>query len=198
MKPLDSALRMRIETDVADDDTTSSSDVSALNDAASLYTVRANYDFEAENKGEMSIHKGDMIRVTKVVDEGWWIGTCNGQCGMFPSNYVTRISDEEPASDAVVATKPQSAVTHQPKAETEEDGHNDVSQREAPSAAKPGFSYLPQGAPITFIGRKAREAPQTSADASYVAPASCGDCDCDDFAANVFKPGHCNNCFHKH
>lgn len=29
------------------------------------------------------------------------------------------------------------------------------------------------------------------------APA-CHDCGCDDFTANVFKKGHCNNCFHKH
>ncbi|KAG2195948.1 hypothetical protein INT47_007084 [Mucor saturninus] len=27
---------------------------------------------------------------------------------------------------------------------------------------------------------------------------SCGECGCDDFTANVFKKGHCNNCFHKH
>ncbi|KAI9261227.1 hypothetical protein EDC94DRAFT_519637 [Helicostylum pulchrum] len=29
------------------------------------------------------------------------------------------------------------------------------------------------------------------------APA-CHDCGCDEFTANVFKKGHCNNCFHKH
>lgn len=28
--------------------------------------------------------------------------------------------------------------------------------------------------------------------------AACGDCGCDEFVANVFKKGHCNNCFHKH
>ncbi|ORX49130.1 BAR-domain-containing protein [Hesseltinella vesiculosa] len=26
----------------------------------------------------------------------------------------------------------------------------------------------------------------------------CRDCGCDDYVANVFKKGHCNNCFHKH
>lgn len=27
---------------------------------------------------------------------------------------------------------------------------------------------------------------------------ACGDCGCDEFTANIFKKGHCNNCFHKH
>ncbi|KAI9483919.1 MAG: hypothetical protein EXX96DRAFT_479300 [Benjaminiella poitrasii] len=26
----------------------------------------------------------------------------------------------------------------------------------------------------------------------------CGECGCSDYTANVFKKGHCNNCFHKH
>ncbi|CAO3632250.1 unnamed protein product [Cunninghamella blakesleeana] len=27
---------------------------------------------------------------------------------------------------------------------------------------------------------------------------SCQECDCDDYSANLFKKGYCNNCFHKH
>lgn len=27
---------------------------------------------------------------------------------------------------------------------------------------------------------------------------NCGDCGCSEFTANIFKKGHCNNCFHKH
>lgn len=27
---------------------------------------------------------------------------------------------------------------------------------------------------------------------------TCSECSCNDFSANIFKKGHCNNCFHKH
>ncbi|CAO0790958.1 unnamed protein product [Mucor circinelloides] len=33
---------------------------------------------------------------------------------------------------------------------------------------------------------------------STAATPDCGDCGCTEFTANIFKKGHCNNCFHKH
>ncbi|KAI8065005.1 hypothetical protein BDF21DRAFT_346446 [Thamnidium elegans] len=35
-------------------------------------------------------------------------------------------------------------------------------------------------------------------DSYFESSPSCNECGCDDFTANVFKKGHCNNCFHKH
>ncbi|KAI8059453.1 hypothetical protein BC940DRAFT_313711 [Gongronella butleri] len=37
-----------------------------------------------------------------------------------------------------------------------------------------------------------------STNATMAAVGPCHDCGCDDFTANVFKKGQCNNCFHKH
>lgn len=50
--------------------------------------VTALYAFEAENDGEMTIKRGDVITVLRRIDSGWWYGRCNGVEGMFPANYV--------------------------------------------------------------------------------------------------------------
>ena len=54
--------------------------------------VEAQYDFTAEMSGEISISKGDIIKVTEKFDEGWWQGECNGRSGLFPANYVKEVS----------------------------------------------------------------------------------------------------------
>lgn len=149
--------------------------------------VRAKHNFEAEAPNELSIQKGDLIKVTKMIDEGWWIGECNGRSGMFPSNYTTdhleepkQIQSNEPSEVKEIEDAPTEAAVAKP-------------------TVQPGFSYLPPGAPITFIGRKQQQLKQSEEEATSTSVATeCSECDCNDFCANVFKPGHCNNCFHKH
>lgn len=150
-----------------------------------LMMVKANYNFAAESENEISLRKGDIIKVTKHIDEGWWIGTCNGKNGMFPSNYVSIIEDEKqnPVKDLNAENEPPDSLDESKSSQT---------------VAKPGFSYLPQGTPITFIGRKAVNSKSNEQDEKVEIIASCGQCNCNEFAANVFKIGHCNNCFHKH
>ncbi|CAO3629550.1 unnamed protein product [Mucor hiemalis] len=48
--------------------------------------------------------------------------------------------------------------------------------------------------------RTAPSTPQTyqQADSYFESTPACGDCGCNEFVANIFKKGHCNNCFHKH
>ncbi len=152
--------------------------------------VKANYNFIAEGEKELSLKKDDIIKVTKQIDEGWWIGTCNGKSGMFPSNYVSIIGEDEFENEKNDLPKIKNLKISEP---TESCDESKLTQ----SVQKPGFSYLPMGAPITFIGRKGGQ--QKNNDQVKVeAIASCGQCDCEEFAANVFKQGHCNNCFHKH
>jgi len=50
---------------------------------------KALYAFNGEQPGDLTFKKGDIIFVTKK-DGAWWEGTCNGQRGPFPSNYVDK------------------------------------------------------------------------------------------------------------
>ena len=51
-------------------------------------TAKAMYDYQAEDDNEISFDPGDIITNVEEIDDGWWVGDCNGQHGMFPSNYV--------------------------------------------------------------------------------------------------------------
>lgn len=54
--------------------------------------VRALHKFEPTEPGELGFAKGDVI---KVVDRGykdWWRGQLRGRTGIFPVNYVVRLS----------------------------------------------------------------------------------------------------------
>jgi signal transducing adaptor molecule len=50
--------------------------------------VRALYDFDPQEEGELLLRKGDIIRVIDSVYTGWWRGERAGQVGIFPVNYV--------------------------------------------------------------------------------------------------------------
>lgn len=148
--------------------------------------AKANYEFNAESKNELSLKKGDIIKVTKRIDEGWWVGICNGRNGMFPSNYVSVIDDNKVSKNDI---KNLNSTLKS------EDYNLNEDSKTLQSMAKPGFSYLPKGAPISFIGRRSTGI-ETIKEELIIS--SCGECKCEEFSGNVFKPGHCNNCFHKH
>uniref|UniRef100_A0A8C0WDS3 Guanine nucleotide exchange factor VAV3 n=1 Tax=Castor canadensis TaxID=51338 RepID=A0A8C0WDS3_CASCN len=49
----------------------------------------ARYDFCARDMRELSLLKGDMVKIyTKMSANGWWRGEVNGRVGWFPSTYV--------------------------------------------------------------------------------------------------------------
>ena len=42
----------------------------------------------SDGDDEISFDPGDIITDIEKIDDGWWMGTCNGQRGLFPSNFV--------------------------------------------------------------------------------------------------------------
>lgn len=52
--------------------------------------VVALYTFDAEQDGDLSFKKGDIITILKKSDsmDDWWSGKCHGKEGIFPANYV--------------------------------------------------------------------------------------------------------------
>lgn len=61
--------------------------------AATVSRVRALYDFVPSEPGELQFRKGDVIAVLESVYKDWWKGSLRGQTGIFPLNYVEKLSD---------------------------------------------------------------------------------------------------------
>ena len=62
--------------------------------------VKALYDFEPQEDGELAFRKGDIIRVVNSAYEGWWKGELDGRIGIFPLTYIEIIPDPTPESIA--------------------------------------------------------------------------------------------------
>ncbi|KAH9821608.1 hypothetical protein DFH28DRAFT_950030 [Melampsora americana] len=60
--------------------------------------VKALYDFEPNEEGELAFKEGDLIRVIDSAYKDWWKGEFRGQIGIFPVNYVEPIPDPTPES----------------------------------------------------------------------------------------------------
>ena len=56
----------------------------------------AMYNYAGQHDDELSFAKGSVINVINKDDPDWWKGEVNGSEGMFPSNYVTPLSDAVP------------------------------------------------------------------------------------------------------
>lgn len=61
--------------------------------AATVSRVRALYDFQPTEAGELQFRKGDIIAVLESVYKDWWKGSLRGQTGIFPLNYVEKLQD---------------------------------------------------------------------------------------------------------
>ena len=67
--------------------------VSSGTTAATVSRVRALFDFQPSEPGELQFRKGDIIAVLESVYKDWWKGSLKGQTGIFPLNYVEKLSD---------------------------------------------------------------------------------------------------------
>jgi signal transducing adaptor molecule len=64
--------------------------------AATVSRVRALYDFNSTEAEELEFKKGDVIAVLESVYKDWWRGSLKGKTGIFPLNYVEKLTDPTP------------------------------------------------------------------------------------------------------
>lgn len=54
-----------------------------------IKTCTAEFDYTAEQDGDLSFKKGDKIKILdRKFNENWWKGQVDGEVGIFPKNYV--------------------------------------------------------------------------------------------------------------
>uniref|UniRef100_A0A0N4ZBX4 SH3 domain-containing protein n=1 Tax=Parastrongyloides trichosuri TaxID=131310 RepID=A0A0N4ZBX4_PARTI len=51
-------------------------------------TAIALFEYEKQDEDEIGFEADEVITNIEKVDVGWWRGTCKGQTGLFPANYV--------------------------------------------------------------------------------------------------------------
>ncbi|KAJ3209702.1 hypothetical protein HDU67_005996, partial [Dinochytrium kinnereticum] len=51
--------------------------------------VTALYDYAKPDDSGLSFKRGQIVQVHNQLESGWWDGSCNGERGWFPSNYVS-------------------------------------------------------------------------------------------------------------
>ncbi|KAF9404789.1 ESCRT-0 subunit protein hse1 [Podila epigama] len=67
--------------------------------AAPVKRVRALYDFEPTEAGELGFQKDDIIVVLATSYQDWWKGELYGRQGIFPVNYVEEVKEGGPSHD---------------------------------------------------------------------------------------------------
>lgn len=54
------------------------------------------YDYEKNEDNEVELKEGDYVTNIEMVDEDWWMGqNKHGESGLFPSNYVELVEEED-------------------------------------------------------------------------------------------------------
>lgn len=53
--------------------------------------VKVIHDFHTDLHGEVSLVKGEIFKVTKVIDKNWLSGASRDKSGNFPTDFVDRI-----------------------------------------------------------------------------------------------------------
>lgn len=170
------------------------------------------HSFKANEEGELEFKRGDVIEVLERNEDGWWKGSLNGRQGIFPSNYVSNNNNsddnenENKDDDKMVEKEGEKIVKDETVEGTDSLEGEPELQKPKQQQQRAAFSYLPPGGlqvgdiptlrpTNTNISNSNLKSPSKEPESVVAACSSCG---CDEYKANVFRPGHCNNCFHKH
>jgi hypothetical protein len=62
------------------------------------------YDYDASDRDELTIRKGDLLYIQEQYDDGWCLVRSDGSSGLIPSNYV-REEGQEPVEQGQASSK---------------------------------------------------------------------------------------------
>jgi hypothetical protein len=75
------------------------------------------YDYEKAEDNELELVEGEYVTNIEMVDDDWWMGTnSKGESGLFPSNYVELIEEDEAPEPSSHAPEPVPAAVPRPVA----------------------------------------------------------------------------------
>jgi len=79
------------------------------------------YDYEKAEDNELELREGEYVTNIEMVDDDWWMGTnAQGESGLFPSNYVELVEEDEgPAAQQPAPPAPAPAPAPAPQKEPE-------------------------------------------------------------------------------
>jgi hypothetical protein len=110
------------------------------------------YDYEKAEENELELREGEIVTNIEMVDDDWWMGqNQSGDTGLFPSNYVEIIEEEEKAAPAPTAAAHQApAAPPAPPQPAARQGKTATAQYDYEAAEDNELSF-PDGATITNI-----------------------------------------------
>ena len=75
------------------------------------------YDYEKAEDNELELVEGEYVTNIEMVDDDWWMGTNGkGESGLFPSNYVELVEDDEEETQAQAPPPPAPVAEPEPEA----------------------------------------------------------------------------------
>lgn len=73
------------------------------------------YDYEKAEDNEIELVEGEFVTNIDQVDDDWWMGTnSRGETGLFPSNYVEIVGDDEPEEEQAPPPPAPAAASYAP------------------------------------------------------------------------------------
>lgn len=76
--------------------------------------VEAIYDYRPQQQEDLELRVGDKVQVLEHTSPDWWRGSIGSRTGMFPSNYIKKLSDQERKQAPSPAPSYQNALQPQP------------------------------------------------------------------------------------
>lgn len=169
--------------------------------------MRVDHAFDAESDSEMSIQPGELVNVLEEVDAGWYIGEIIGEeyrSGLFPATYCTimRTPPKPPSPTKEEAIEEQMLNLSLRRGPVRPGNTRSQSAGVTPTVSvntlSPGNSAVRKKPPPPPVSRGSKPLIPAGSATTVINGTKCRECGCDEFRANVFKKGSCNNCFHVH